>query len=276
MFAPKAASRTPFSAPSFEMRFSRPTQFTLATSALLCLSVASGCRNTTNVPISPLGQASPLTPVSPLQPQLSPIQPTSGISPFGASTRVPPPPTTLDSGSFNATVPFNSSYAPPATFGSSAVTSLGATPVGSGVQQAGWVGQSGRNGATTAGGVGFGAPANQAPPASARSGGLPVIDLTQAPNPPGYVPPATFGGNGFGNSGSTNGYPAGYVPPANRPGATNQTFGNNRNTVPLGQPVNSSFTPSVGGPGPLPSTEPVSSGRTASDQLNWQRPSPRF
>lgn len=262
------------------MRFSRSTQFTLATSALLCLSVASGCRNTTNVPISPLGQASPLTPVSPLQPQLSPIQPTSGISPFGASTRVPPPPTTPDA-SFNSTVPFNSSYAPPSTFGPSAVNSVGAAPIGSGVQQAGWVGQSGRTGAPTTGGVGIGVPATQATPASARSGGLPVIDLTRAPNPPGYVPPATFSGNGFGNagfgnSGTSNGYPVGYVPPANRPGATNQTFGGNPNTVPLGQPVNSSFTPSTGGPGSLPSTDPVSSERTASDQLNWQRPSPRF
>ncbi|MEO1526517.1 MAG: hypothetical protein AAFX06_13860 [Planctomycetota bacterium] len=279
------------------MRLIRPTRFVLATAGMaLLLSASIGCRNTTSVPISPLGQASPLTPVSPLQPQLSPVQQTSGISPFGAPTRVPPPPTTIDNGSFSSNLPLNSGYAPTSNYGPSAVNSLGAAaPTGSGVRQTGWVGQADHNapGASFNGGFGGNGLGNAAPlgtnatPSSVRAGGMQVIDLTQAPSPPGYVPPANFGApNNYGapNNFGGNAYPAGYIPPEQRQqfstnaGPNPNNFQSNTGGVPLGQPINSSFPrDSANGFNSLPSTDLVPGDRTASSgQLNWQRPSPRF
>ncbi|MEL6107995.1 MAG: hypothetical protein AAFU85_18370 [Planctomycetota bacterium] len=172
------------------------------------------------------------------------------------------------------------------------MNSLGVSQPSTNIRQTGWVGQSNPNAGF---GTNFGnAPAfgngtpNVAPAvSSARSGGLPVIDLTRAPSPPGYTPPNSFAPNNFAPNGFTSnnftpnvGYPAGYIPPENRGGFSGASGGQNPNGVPLGQPVNSSFSrDSVNGfnGSNLPSTEPLPGGRTASgDQLNWQRPSPRF
>ncbi|TWT93337.1 hypothetical protein [Stieleria varia] len=171
--------------------------------------LATGCRQTTGVT-----PGSPLTPVSPMVPSgmLSPIQPTSAIGPMGGATRVPPPST----GSY--TVPNNymggqASLAPSSNYApqyqtndgwrGDAVSPASASDfgtVGSGVQPAG--------GAAFSNGMGNSSQPNMYSPDAygnnngsmvpnnisdqnnslgrPRTGGMQVIDLTNAPPPPGY------------------------------------------------------------------------------------------
>ena len=192
---------------------STPAKSILTKSLLtaVVLSLATGCRNTTNSPGAPLGTSSPLSPFQGSA-TLSPLQPASGIGNFGGSTRVPPPPT----GSYSS----QNSYVAPTTFGTPQAstfaptglapsgTTLGSSgmtrgvtelnpsvPVpmggtGAGVRQTGWVGEGG----TGTNGFGGMAPPTQGPPAVApapgpRAGGMQVIDLTGGAFPQGYVPP---------------------------------------------------------------------------------------
>ncbi|MCA9135788.1 MAG: hypothetical protein KDB00_03490 [Planctomycetales bacterium] len=304
--------------------------------------VMTGCRNTTNTPIAPFGASTPLSPLSPVQgtASLSPIQPVSGMSTFGAPTRVPPPPT----GSYNSPGNYGASsnymaptsnYAPGgmspsgAALGSSGLT-RGLTDLRSpnvpladagydnGVRQTSWVGSPPAAGDSYSGnafGNGFDPrlqPAEQAlpindPSTGPRSGGMPVIDLTRSPYPPGYVPPQNR--PGVGAFPTTAQYPQAQYPQAQYPQAMPQSQFNSApidtapaNSVPLGQPSNSTFvrsgTANGGMPGfdsgsfdsaqsvqmasrtgnsILPSTEPFNADNAATaDELQWRRPSPRF
>ncbi|MCO8121190.1 hypothetical protein NHH03_05530 [Stieleria sp. TO1_6] len=288
--------------------------------------VVSGCRNTTNTALNPMGGSSSLTPLSPNQggAMLSPLQPTSGIGTFGAPTRVAPPPT----GAYSA--PGGAYAAPPSSFGttsswtqpppnntynSSPGFAESAGNFDSGVRQTGWVGDAPagqvppsayNNGSYNNGaynnGFDAGAPAPPAanPTPGPRSGGMQVIDLTQAPNPPGYTPPRNQSAPSYSPTGyPAAGYPAagytgnGYPPPA-PPAAAPPTAGQ---SVPLGQPTNSTFvqsgetgfeaspssaygtvqTASRPETSVLPSTEPYPGTATPpADELQWRRPSPRF
>ncbi|WP_149499740.1 hypothetical protein [Roseiconus lacunae] len=174
--------------------------------------MAGGCRNTTTAPVGPLGQSTTLAPVQGGVP-LSPIQPTSGISAFGAPTRVPPPSTGSytvpggygsPSGSTYAPNPSTSSVPSGAHYGqagfTSGVTNLSPTGnLSSPVRQTGWVADDPQGLPVQ--------PAYQAPPATPasaiRSGGMQVIDLTGSPYPPGYVPPQNRPGVSFDSTGAS-------------------------------------------------------------------------
>lgn len=261
----------------------------------------AGCRNTTTTPVSPLGGTAPLSPLAPVQgtATLSPIQTTSGISNLGAPTRVPPPPT----GSYNVPGSYGatSSYvAPPsgASLGSTGftrgVTDLSSTgsvaangtqPAGTGVRQTGWV-------AETAPGSSYGSSFPNGPSVNlsgngsagagtqGRTGGMPVIDLTKAPYPPGYVPPQNR--PGAVSFPSTPPYPTGgqtsqaapqLQPAPQLPTAPRVETGYVRsasvNTAPVttaGRAANTA----------LPSTEPFPTTSESGEQLQWRRPSPKF
>lgn len=123
------------------------------------------------------------------------------LGPFGASARVPPPSTGSFQGASAANASFNTNnyaptgYAPngiqPMSFDanqagqSGQVANVGGfgnlAVTGSGVQSSGWQETSANA---------FNAQAPAPPTNGIRSGGMPVIDLTGAPPPPGYYPSA--------------------------------------------------------------------------------------
>lgn len=136
------------------------------------------------------------------------------LGPFGASTRVPPPSTGSFQGASAANASFNTNnyapagYAPnaiqPMSFESNQLGTQGPpgtrgqpgqvanvggfgnpAPTGSGVQSGGWQ-ETSTNPFTGQGSGQFPASSTD----GIRSGGMPVIDLTGAPPPPGYYPPA--------------------------------------------------------------------------------------
>ena len=213
----------------------------------LGLSAGTGCRQATG----PTG--APRTPIGPLAPS-SPgaIGPTLG--PFGAPTRVTPPAT----GSYGTANNFMGGVAPVgyapqagraqnlagmqgATGGSGLATNMAGSMnnrvIGSGVQQAGWT----ETNAT----MGNAAPSGIASPSSSgprRDGGMRVIDLTDAPPPPGYrpyaaQPPAAMAGmNGYRSSPSisaSGGYTAtrGYGQNATPAYGQNTTSGYGQNAT---------------------------------------------
>ncbi|QDT11630.1 hypothetical protein [Planctomycetes bacterium K23_9] len=167
---------------------------------LLLAPFLCGCQQT-----SLTGQ-SPLTPVQSAG-TLSPVRTTSGLGPMGGSLRVPPPPT----GGFS--VPNNhmggtmSSNQLGSTQSYSGQPSLGPNPLGpsigsglanrqsapSNIQPSGWVesgsAASGPMQMASSGSFGVNQPL-QANAQRPQSGGMRVIDLTQAPAPPGYSPAA--------------------------------------------------------------------------------------
>ena len=169
--------------------------------------VGGGCRQTTGPTAT--GQLSPMGTLSPVAPGQSPI-----LGPFGGSTRVSPPPTGAFNGNSASNVAPNNymgSAAPNASFGGLASAPIdmpppstdsfdqspmgppsfnSVAPIGSGVQTAAWT--------ETNSNFPAAAPtwrpetlasrsqsSNQRDP---RAGGMQVLDLTGAPNPPGYQP----------------------------------------------------------------------------------------
>jgi hypothetical protein len=341
---------------------SQPSRILLPMLATVALSITIGCRNTTNSPISTMGNASPLQPVSPLQPsQLSPVQPTSGISPLGAPTRVPPPPT----GSYNTPANYSAQAGAPAygpvgqpsgaavgstgmtrgitdlagnQFGGTASRSFAAEQAGvsggnattagagSGIRQTSWIGnaetsnslRNDRSGTvgTTHFGAGFdGGPNPAKPPARSPAngggpqnplGGMKVIDLTAAPYPPGYVPPAQrqrFSQPAFETSANiaAPGHPTTNAAVASLGQSSYSTF--DRNAEVRGNPANgavAAFAPANSAPAnsaasspnrgqtganrssAFPTTEPYptepypAANEGEGDPLQWRRPSPRF
>ncbi|KAA1262506.1 hypothetical protein LF1_50710 [Rubripirellula obstinata] len=160
----------------------RHPSFTLLSLAAIVF-VASGCRQTngtTTGPLTPLGGLSPVTPGQ------API-----LGPFGGATRVTPPPT----GSFSpagtlGTIAPAPGYGPPANYAPQVNAGAFNQPIGSGVQPVSGFDQPAINqhaswtetGTTIASG---GSPQARDP----RAGGMQIIDLTRAPDPPNYRPP---------------------------------------------------------------------------------------
>lgn len=294
--------------------------------------VPAGCRNTTNSPIGPISSATPLSPLSPVQgtAPLSPIQPTAGVSALGAPTRVPPPST----GSYStpkSTYAAPSTYGPTsswtqpspsalsanglapggATLGASGMTqgvtelnslrSPTGVPGNPAVRQTGWMGDNSvarqSNVQTAQQAYADNPPANNPanePGALMRAGGMQPIDLTQAPYPPGYVPPQQ-------RPGATTLPQSIPYPQAARQASQSFTQSTpSGQSAPLGQPTNwttdRSATASMQfgsgfrgaadlqtagriSDGNLPSTEPYQGGGNgpeSNDSLQWRRPSPRF
>ncbi|MEO1618676.1 MAG: hypothetical protein AAFV88_22695, partial [Planctomycetota bacterium] len=215
-------------------------------------------RNTTNAPITPLGSATPLSPLAPVQgsASLSPIQPASGISTFGAPTRVPPPPTGSytspssygtssnylqpSQNTLGSVVPYGSGNLPAGALTDGGGRTTGVTqlvPTGnSGIRQTSWTPDPNFMPQGSGASIPFGgSAAPMRPPATTRgSGGMPAIDLTQTPYPPGYVPPQNRPTVGFP---STIPFPGAAQTPQFNPSATQ----------PLGSP--SLGAPSLGSPG---------------------------
>lgn len=265
----------------------------LAASGLIMAAV--GCQNTTTSTLSPVqGTAS-----------LNPVQP-SGFTSVGSPTRVPPPPT----GSYNSngygspsglSAPAPVGAPPPvgtSSFGTSPVSygvsqaspnATGGFSTGSSVQQTGWVGASTYNPA--AGGV---APAsasapNQLTPAPVSTpitaGGMPVIDMTASPMPPGYVPaqPQPSPGVAPAPVPNASGVQMQQVTPI--PGTQPiNTQGSNPNFVQTSavQPTGFESTSGVqtaAAPttSAFPTTEPYTPTQPSSNEsLEWRRPSPRY
>ncbi|TWU57613.1 hypothetical protein [Rubripirellula reticaptiva] len=153
----------------------------LAAAALFTIGAVglTGCRQTTGpVTAGSFGPVGPLSPVAPGQ--------TPTLGPFGGNTRVTPPPTGSFTPQPNANI-FAPTTQPQASFSDSAPNNaFGQAPIGSGVQTASWT----ETNATVPN-------PNQASATSPRtidprSGGMGVIDLTGAPNPPGYQPYTQF------------------------------------------------------------------------------------
>ena len=145
---------------------------------LLVPLMLSGCHQTTATTSAPA-----LSPVGAGQ------APT--LSPFGGPTKVSPPPT----GSYSA--PNTYMGAPPQAgppMGTTTFPPQSNNNIGSGVQPGGWAATE----TMTTAGVPPGTPASGSSiatvstfgvdPNDPRSGGMPVIDLTGAPAPPGYRP----------------------------------------------------------------------------------------
>ena len=283
-----------------------------ALASFALLSVASflmGCQQTT-------GTNSSLTPIAPYSAtnQLSPIQPSSGVGPMGGSTRVPPPPT----GGFSVPNNYMGGVAPngQASQYQPSANGFASTPA----QPTGWV-QSGtlnpQTNSTTfntgtfnnANAVAANAPASVGNPIQGnvmrpQSGGMRVIDLTNAPPPPGYrsqggfVSQGNFGPNLMNNSGVA---PAGYVPSfgstGNAPiaafpqGGTVFRPDTSNGTLPNSPVIGQRFESTASTPSALtsepsaaiqrvplkptsdgvsrPSTDPVN------DELSWRRPTIR-
>lgn len=280
--------------------------------AAAALVFTTGCRNTTNTAMSPLGSAGPLSPLAPVQgtAPLSPIQPTSGFSTTGAPTRVPPPPT----GSYNSSV---STYSGPANYGAtsnwdlnsgnlyaaSGVTPNGATigstgithgvtelnplrtptgvsgnvPVSQSVSQAGWIGDDPVGSQTSV------SPANSLAgnASNVRAGGMQPIDLTSVPYPPGYVPPQQRNPSTdipqtipYPQALPAQSAPASYTAAPNVPLGQSTNWTTERTADALSSPVQTAGRISNAN---LPSTEPYQSDlANDSEPLQWRRPSPRF
>ena len=291
--------------------------------ALLLFTIvplAIGCQQT-NAPIT-----SPLTPASPYSAsnQLAPIQRTSGIGPLGGSTRVPPPATnsfTVPNNYMGGTAPVGSASI---TQPYNGFTNVG-TPNNSPVEQAGFAGSGipGNQNLTAGGAFRSGPNFNTGPNFNAgpqsstgpqlantadsilrpQSGGMRVIDLTDAPAPPGYTPPSfspqfpanqiaanQFPANqaaalqqapaGFAN---TSGFVDRNIAPTSYVSPNNVSPNNNAQFFPS-QPPRIATVPYGTSPSSIaldqqqmPSTEPLNSGPiTNSDQLQWRRPTSQF
>ncbi|MDA8744683.1 hypothetical protein N9N28_08630 [Rubripirellula amarantea] len=222
-----------------EMRY---TCFTLLSLAM-GLTLVGGCRQTTGPTAS--GQLSPLGSLSPVAPGQTPV-----LGPFGGSTRVSPPPTGSFNGSATAVVPNNylgssptsspyigsapngfsqydglataPSELPPPSNDSFDRSPIGAstfdsTPIGSGVQTASWTETNAAFGPATT------FPQQETPAdrsqftnqRDARAGGMQVIDLTGAPNPPGYTGVNSYAGSSVQYSPSPIASPSMMPSPAN-------------------------------------------------------------
>lgn len=173
------------------------------TAAAICVALAlfaTGCRQTTGTAPGAFSAIGPLSPVNGQTPVLGP---------FGGNTRVAPPST----GSFQAapasapiTQPSaygplgaNPSFSSPQNFASNQSSASNQNfasnqpggfsnqPIGSGVQQATWT----ETLSNVPSAEQFGSTSIPTSSSSLRLGGMQVIDLTAAPNPPGYAP------NGF-------------------------------------------------------------------------------
>jgi hypothetical protein len=264
--------------------------------APLCLGLvigATGCRQTTGPAMG--GTFSTTSPLSPVNGQ-TPI-----LGPFGGNTRVAPPST----GSFHSPAASAPISQPPPQYnplGQQQYEPRGMNaPVGSGVQQATWT-------ETNANVPGQPIASQNSAGASSdlRLGGMQVIDLTGAPNPPGY-PPTGFAPNRFSpasvmpnnrapNNAAPNLYPMqNFYPPA---AATQPTYTPAPPAPNIYQaPTTWSASPgsvaapptSVPDPGRIASGElrplpppsqpaamPVGNGQTPSTDLPWRRPGTRY
>ncbi len=234
----------------------------LAILSLSCLiTVVCGCRQTTSGI-----NGSPLTPISPLAPNNSLFPaPSSNVGPMGGSTRVPPPSTGSIGTPNNYLGGANGQVNNPNNANGFAAVSPRDEFVGSGiqngVQSAGWTETNTNlpNGSIAPAGFNDGqfqphsnsfnhpAPNNQ-PASWSQSaslpkplpGGMPVIDLTSAPNPPGYYPqqqpypnsasysPGGYPQPNYSQPGSNNVNPSaniGYGVPGSYPGANTTANG---------------------------------------------------
>lgn len=155
--------------------------------------VATGCRQTTG-PATP-GAFSTVSPLSPVNGQ-TPI-----LGPFGGNTRVAPPST----GSFHGAAAAAPITQPPPQYGplgaiqpslstqnfaGNASADFSNQPIGSGVQQATWTETTSNVPGTSPMDQPSFQPNSTGQPngTGLRLGGMPVIDLTGAPNPPNYIP----------------------------------------------------------------------------------------
>lgn len=163
---------------------------TLISSTLLL--IACGCHQATGP--TGVGMLSPVGSLAPVSPGQSPA-----LGPFGGPTRVTPPGTGAFSTPNNylgGVIPNNQART---TIASGGVLALGGAPgnsdvIGSGVQVAGWTETNSQITSNSPDSQQLGSPvipqtsvrsSNSRDP---RSGGMQVIDLTGAPNPPGYRP----------------------------------------------------------------------------------------
>ncbi|MEM9367477.1 MAG: hypothetical protein AAGD07_15910 [Planctomycetota bacterium] len=189
----------------------RSLPFALTSSlTLIALAHAPGCRN------GAMPQTTAVAPVTQLQssPQLTTPQFPS-LGPITGQTRVPPPSTgSYGSGSIapppvgvgGAAAQNNygsAGIAPMTHLGSNLVaesvpsavqvagappagSAFGSTAIGSGIQTTGWESTSPPSPGFQSNNAGVPAQTNRQNPW--RAGGMPTIDLTGAPSPPGYVP----------------------------------------------------------------------------------------
>lgn len=218
-------------------------------SAVTALGLLTGCQQTNGTNGAP---------ISMLQPGQAPVQnptlPTLG--PFGASARVPPP-ATGSYGQVSGTPAAAANYAPSGTYNTTPGSVIPMShnsndSIGSGIAQAGgtmpgsmtpaaqnasqqWV-------ETNAVQSNPMMPAPSDASSGVRSGGMPVIDLTGAPPPPGYVPQAA------------NAYPNSY-PSTNMMGANNVAPQMNVGSISL--------------PGQLPVSQLMPSAPPAVQALQW-------
>jgi len=165
----------------------------LAGLAAMSLS-AAGCQQTQG-PNGSFG-AAPITQLHGQAPMTGPAMPSLG--PFGGSKRVPPPPT----GAYGNAAAINATQAGYAPNGITQMSHTDAAGGAGGVANAGWV-ETNTNGAFQAAQSSFQGnassggtfPSDSGTGASIRSGGMPVIDLTGAPLPPGYSPQIPYAPN---------------------------------------------------------------------------------
>ena len=289
-------------------------QFLGAFLLISLMPLAIGCQQT-NAPIT-----SPLTPASPFSAssQLAPIQRTSAIGPLGGSVRVPPPGTnsySVPNNYMGGTAPIGSaSTVQPANgFANNA-------PLQSNINQSGWVESGTAQPQSFGNAFGNASPSGgsqtrslqslpggsqtrslQSLPADGQQlasttntlrpqlDGMRVIDLTQAPPPPGYTPqnPASqfqlnqFAGNqtaGFQSQGgftNTGGFVDRNVASTsfNSPvAAAGNSQGAQIATVPFGTAPQNTASQSN-----RPSTDPTNSGSSSqSNDLRWRRPTSQF
>ncbi|MEP4681570.1 MAG: hypothetical protein ABJ015_07990 [Rhodopirellula bahusiensis] len=221
-------------------------------SAVTVLGLLTGCQQTNGTTGAPISMLQPgQTPVQ------SPTLPTLGA--FGASARVPPP-ATGSYGQVSGTPAAAANYAPTGNYNSSPgsvipISHNSGDTVGSGIAQVGGVMLGSMTSAaqnpnqqqwveTNAVQTNPMMPAATHASTGVRSGGMPVIDLTGAPPPPGYVPQVA---NSYPNTGS---YPA-----ANVMGANNIASQMNVGSTSL--------------PGQLPVSQLVPSAPPAVQALQW-------
>lgn len=266
-----------------EMLLSKPTPPSwtrfLATFLLGATSLAAfmGCQQAGSQ--GGFAGAAPITQLPGQNAVNGPTFPTLG--PFGASARVPPPSTGSFQGASAANASFNSNnyapagYAPngirPMSFDSNQVGQPGqvanvggfgqVAATGSGVQSSGWQETSANA---------FSAQGPAAPTDGIRSGGMPVIDLTGAPPPPGYYPPAPstsqFGPSSFApNSITPN---SGFVNPNQN--FNSQNFNSQSNSVSGGGFATSSPSVNPSGFSQPAANQPAFS--TADRPIQWQSP----
>ncbi|MEM1068398.1 MAG: hypothetical protein AAGI63_05855 [Planctomycetota bacterium] len=255
-------------------------RFSIATFLLMTLCL-TGCRQTTGLnsggPLTPIGPVSATSSTGALTPLGSGQSPSLG--PFGGPVRVTPPTT----GSYVAPNNYmgGGQVSYPQQFGSGVVQSNptgngwngGWNPptVGSGVQQTGGYGNGFNQPSNGVGSNSSFAPNTSgiAPPPTAngiRSGGMQAIDLTGAPQPPGYQPPAyqppayqpPLGNYAPQNQPALAPAP---VPQYNQPPVSNQ--------APQWRPPQVISAPSQANIATAPSTEPINGG---GQNLQWRRP----